>query len=79
MRIGESSIDDGEAVVRLTVITTYRDFLIDNVRERRESAVLVQGENGWRLIQMPWEYWHFEWYQDYNFPEIKEPLPRELN
>ena len=69
VRLGETYIDDDEATVELVVLNMRPDaFLFEEISERVEIAFLVRQDDSWRLTQMPYEFWMYEWYRGERVP-----------
>lgn len=79
VRIGDTSTQGNNATVHLSVVAAGRGpILISTLYERPDRALLVRQGQAWRLTQMPYEFWSFDWYQDVRSPVIEPPpLPLE--
>ncbi|MEW6718006.1 MAG: hypothetical protein AB1345_10955 [Chloroflexota bacterium] len=53
---------DGEAWVEVSVIYSPSGPF-EEIRRYIENAILVEQEGAWRLSQMPYPYWGWDWYQ----------------
>lgn len=62
LEIGEAEIQDDEAIVELFVVYGPSDPFSGNYRSS-EIARLVRQDGQWKIIQMPYNFWLYEWYQ----------------
>jgi len=62
VRIGTPEISGQEAFIEVTVIHSANDPF-SREWNSTETAVLVSQAGGWRVSQMPYPYWGWEWYQ----------------
>ena len=69
VRLGETYVDGDEATVELVVLNLRPGaFLFDEISERNEVALLVRQNASWRLTQLPYEFWTYEWYREERVP-----------
>jgi hypothetical protein len=69
IKIGESTIVDGEAFVTVTVIRAWGDLLGELFRDER-IAELVWESAAWKIRSMPDPYWFWDW----NRPRLPDPI-----
>ena len=62
-QIGETDISKNTAYVEITIMNSSSDFFFDRYNYV-ENARLVKEEGEWKVIQMPYSYWSWEWYQE---------------
>jgi len=62
VRIGTPEISGQEAFIEVTVIHSAGDPF-SREWNTTETAVLVSQAGGWRISQMPYPYWGWDWYQ----------------
>lgn len=62
LRVGEVDISGDEAIVQVTVTFSSGDPFSRGWNSN-ESAALVRQDGKWLLTQMPYAYWHWDWYQ----------------
>ena len=62
VRIGTPEISGQEAFIEVTVIHSAGDPF-SREWNTTETAVLVSQAEGWRISQMPYPYWGWDWYQ----------------
>ncbi len=68
LQIGETEIRDGQAYVTLWLIYGPPDPF--SGAYRNQSLAILQREGDvWRLLQMPYEFWGYDWYAG-------RPLPK---
>lgn len=71
VRIGETHVYGDDATVELVVFNLRSGvFLIDALVQRDDVAVLIRQDLEWRLAQMPYEFWMYDWYR-----EARGPIP----
>ncbi len=61
LQIGETSLTTDRALVNVTVLRSGGPF--ESIYRTVESATLKQENGQWRLLQMPYPYWGWDWYQ----------------
>jgi len=62
LQIGETRLEDGEAIVDLTVTTGSGSiFFLDTSYDYEATARLLEEDGRWRLAEMPMEWWDFSW------------------
>ena len=61
LQIGETSQTIDRAMVNVTVLRSSGPF--ESIYRTVESATLKQENGQWKLIQMPYPYWGWDWYQ----------------
>ena len=62
-QIGETDISKNTAYVEITIMESSSNFFFDRYNYV-ENARLVKEEGEWKVIQMPYSYWSWEWYQE---------------
>ena len=68
LEIGESKITGNEAFVTLYLIYNTSDPFSNSYRGT-ETAHLERQDGEWKLFQMPYNFWSYDWYQDLPKPE----------
>jgi hypothetical protein len=69
VRLGETYIDDDEAMVELVVLQLQPGtFLFNEISEWDEVALLVHQDGNWHLKQMPYQFWIHDWYREERVP-----------
>ena len=63
-QIGESTISGNLAYVEVTIMEGSGGFLFERHYDYVESARLIKESGGWKIIQMPYSYWSWEWYEE---------------
>jgi hypothetical protein len=63
LRVEAVNVVDDQAVVRVTLVYSARGPL-DSGYTMEDAASLVLQDGAWKLAQMPYPYWSFEWYQN---------------
>ena len=62
-QIGAANISTNTASVEITIMDGSSDFFFDRYNYV-ESARLLNQNGEWKIIQMPYSYWAWEWYQE---------------
>lgn len=62
VQIGRASISEDTASVVLTFTNISGGVFFDQY-EYTETALLVRQEGKWKLLQMSYQYWSWNWYQ----------------
>lgn len=62
VQIGAAEISDDTASVALTFTNMGGGVFFDRY-EYIETALLVKQAGEWKLLQMPYQYWSWNWYQ----------------
>lgn len=62
VRIGPLKASGDEVFIEITVIHSTNDPFSKEWRST-ETAILVAQEGSWRISQMPYPYWGWDWYQ----------------
>ena len=73
LEIGETEIDGDQAFVVLYIIYSPSDPFSSSYRGT-ESARLERQGGEWKLLQMPYNFWSYNWYQP--TPEPPAVLPK---
>jgi len=74
VRLGETHIDGDDATVELVVLSLRSGiFLVNELTERNDVALLVRQDGIWLLMQMPYEFWTYEWYRQERVPVPLSP------
>ena len=63
-QIGETAITGDTARVEVTIMEGSGGFLFDRYYDYVEHAQLTKKSGGWKIIQMPYAYWGWEWYAE---------------
>ena len=74
VQIASADVSGDEAQVRLSVLHGGGGLLSDPYREAA-VAVLERDSSGWKLVQMPYPYASWDWFQE---PFPSRPLPRAV-
>jgi hypothetical protein len=75
VQIGEVNQTGREAVVNLTLIHSSNDPFGEVWRENSQ-ALLAQNEAGeWKIVNMPYPYWGYDWYQQRENSVPPKPAP----
>jgi hypothetical protein len=69
LEIGETEINGDEAIVTIVVIYKPGDPFSSGYRGN-EVARLERQDGNWKLLQMPYNFWAYDWYQ---------PTPKPMN
>lgn len=62
-KIGKSTITADTAYVEVTIMRNSGGFFFDRY-DYIETARLLKENGEWKLIQMPYIYWGWEWYKE---------------
>jgi len=62
-KIGETTISGESAYVEVTVLENSGGVFFDRY-DYVETARLLKEEGEWKLIQMPYAYWSWGWYEE---------------
>ncbi len=62
VQIGDADLSDEAAYIEVTVVRASGGPFFDESRFT-EAAILVKQNGGWRISQMPYPYWAWDWYQ----------------
>lgn len=65
LQIGEVNISEDTASVEITITESNRGPFFDQY-SYSESALLIKQDGEWKVFQMPYSYWSWNWYQDEN-------------
>ena len=63
LEIGESKVTDDDAFVTLYLIYNSSDPFSNSYRNT-DTAHLKRQNGQWKLLQMPYNFWSYDWYQD---------------
>ena len=63
-QIGETAITGDTARVEVTIMEGSGGFLFSRYYDYVEHAQLIQKSGNWKIIQMPYAYWGWEWYAE---------------
>ncbi len=63
-QIGETTIAGDTARVEVTIMENYGGFLFNRYYDYVEEARLVKESGEWKIIEMPYNYWAWEWYEE---------------
>ena len=74
LEIGEIKIESDEAFVTVYMIYNPSDPFSSGYRGQ-EVAQLVLQNGSWKIVQMPYNFWYYDWYQIP--PENQKPVPVE--
>jgi hypothetical protein len=67
LEVGKSEISGDSASVSLGIIFNSRDPFSEGYRNT-EYAQLVRQNGAWKIKQMPYNFWAYDWYQPTPFP-----------
>ena len=62
-KIGKASISNDLAYVEVTIMENSGGFLFDRY-DYVETARLLKEDGEWKIIEMPYSYWSWEWYEE---------------
>ena len=68
VEIGDADISGSEAVVALSTIYNSSDPFSGGYRNN-EAALLILQNGQWKLEQLPYNFWAYDWYQPVYVPE----------
>ena len=63
-QIGETAITGETARVEITIMEGSGGFLFDRYYDYVEYAQLLKKDGEWEIIQMPYSYWSWDWYEE---------------
>lgn len=64
LRIGATDVIDNESVVRTTVLWGSSGPF-DSGYNSEESALLILQDGSWKIRQMPYPFWEYNWLNDF--------------
>ena len=62
-KIGKTTVSGNSAYVEVTVLENQNGIFF-NRYDYIETARLLKEDGEWKLIQMPYAYWSWEWYEE---------------
>lgn len=62
-KIGRTTVSGNSAYVEVTVLENQKGIFFDRY-DYIERAHLLKEDGEWKLIQMPYAYWSWEWYEE---------------
>ena len=62
LQIGDSQINGNSATVAVNIIQSGSG-LFGSSSNQSQNATLVRESNGWKISNMPYPYWSYNWYQ----------------
>ncbi len=65
IQIGEVEISKDTASVEITITESSGGPFFDQY-SYSDSALLIEQDGDWKIFQMPYSYWSWDWYQDEN-------------
>jgi len=63
IEITDTNINGKEAIVNLSIVYLSNDPFSGGSYNSSGNALLVKQKDGWRIYQMPYNYWASDWYQ----------------
>ncbi|MCP4139916.1 MAG: DUF4878 domain-containing protein [Chloroflexi bacterium] len=63
-QIGETAIAGNTASVEVTIMEGSGGFLFERHYDYVENAGLSKENGEWKIVQMPYNYWSWEWYTE---------------
>lgn len=72
LELGETEIAGDEAYVTVYLIYNPSDPFSSSYRNT-ETARLIRQNGEWKLLQMPYNFWSYEWYQPTPEPPVVAP------
>ena len=63
-QVGATNIASDTASVEITILEGSSNFFFDRYNNYVENARLLKQDGKWKIIQMPYSYWSWEWYQE---------------
>ena len=73
LEILDTTVTGDEAVVALSVIYMSSDPFSGGQYTSQENALLVKQKGEWKIYQMPYNYWAYDWYQPTPIPAPAKP------
>jgi hypothetical protein len=71
LEIGQTVIDGDQAIVDLTVTTSYGGiFFLDPSYSTGSPARLAREDGAWRLVEMPYPWWDYAWTVEETWPNL---------
>ncbi len=65
IQIGEVEIGKDTASVEITITESSRGLLFEQY-DYSNTALLIMQDGEWKILQMPYSYWSWNWYQNEN-------------
>ena len=65
IQIGEVEISKDTASVEITITESSRGLFFEQYNYSN-TALLIMQDGEWKILQMPYSYWSWNWYQDKN-------------
>ena len=63
VEILDTTVNGDEAIVNLAVVYISNDPFSGGSFSSNGSALLVKQDGSWKIYQMPYNYWAYDWYQ----------------
>jgi hypothetical protein len=73
VEIVDTNIDGDEAIVNLSVVYLSSDPFSGGSYTSPGTALLVKQNGQWKIYQMPYNYWAYDWYQPTPIPAPVSP------
>lgn len=67
IEIGDTEISDDNASIELGVVFSASDPFSSGYRNV-DYAMLIRQQGAWKIKQLPYNFWSYEWYQDIQKP-----------
>ena len=64
VQLGEFTQNGQEAVVELSILHTSSGLFGDVWQEEARALLVQDGAGEWKITQMPFPYWGWDWYQE---------------
>jgi hypothetical protein len=72
LEVGEVTLSSNAANISVTVIRSSGG-LIAQISRQPSSATAVRSQNTWKISNLPYPFWAYNWYQP--TPELPKPAP----
>jgi hypothetical protein len=71
VEILSSNVGNQEAIVNLSIVYVSTDPFSGGGYSNQGNALLVKQDGVWKIYQMPYNYWAYDWYQP--TPDVPAP------
>ena len=73
LQIESTEVNGDEALVSITVISTWGGGPFQNTNRSPDTAILIKQNGQWKISNLPYPYWGWDWYQP--TPATVKPVP----